>query len=77
VEWLARETGLVLDEIAGVGDAGSDLVFLERVGWAACPANATAGVRARADYVAPRASGRGLLDAIAEVVATNRRASAA
>jgi hypothetical protein len=77
VEWLADETGLRLDEIAGVGDADSDLVFLDRVGFSAAPANATAGVRGRVDYVASRACGDGLLDVIDRIVATNRRASAA
>jgi hydroxymethylpyrimidine pyrophosphatase-like HAD family hydrolase len=77
LDWLAADIGLGLDEIAGVGDADSDLVFLERVGLAACPANATAGVRARAGWIAPRPFGAGLLDVIDRIVATNRHANAA
>lgn len=77
VEWLAEETGLRLDEIAGVGDADSDLVFLDRVGFSAAPANATAGVRARVDHVAASRCGEGLLEIVDRIVATNRRASAA
>ncbi|TAM71966.1 MAG: hypothetical protein EPN50_04370 [Chloroflexota bacterium] len=64
VAWLAAETGLALDEIAGVGDADSDLVFLDRIGLAAAPANATAGVRARVDHVADRPHGQGLVEII-------------
>jgi hydroxymethylpyrimidine pyrophosphatase-like HAD family hydrolase len=77
VDWLAAEIGLQLGEIAGVGDADSDLVFLDRVGFSAAPANATPGVRGRVDYVASRPSGEGLLEVIDRIVATNRAASAA
>jgi hydroxymethylpyrimidine pyrophosphatase-like HAD family hydrolase len=77
VAWLAEETGLGLHEIAGVGDADSDLVFLDRVGFAAAPANATEGVRRSADFVASRRAGAGLLEVIDRIVASNRRASAA
>jgi hydroxymethylpyrimidine pyrophosphatase-like HAD family hydrolase len=77
VAWLADEPGIALDEMAGVGDADSDLVFLDRVGFAAGPSNATAGVRARADYVADRSFGDGLLEIIERIVAANRRATAA
>jgi hydroxymethylpyrimidine pyrophosphatase-like HAD family hydrolase len=77
VLWLASETGIGLDEIAGVGDADSDLVFLDRVGFAGAPANATEGVRRRADFVASTSAGAGLLEVIDRIVATNRRASEA
>jgi hydroxymethylpyrimidine pyrophosphatase-like HAD family hydrolase len=77
VAWLAERIGLRPDEMAGVGDADSDLVFLERVGLAAAPANATPGVRGRARYVSPARYGEGLLDIIDRVVADNRRARVA
>jgi hydroxymethylpyrimidine pyrophosphatase-like HAD family hydrolase len=77
VAWLAGEANLALDELAGVGDADSDLVFLERVGFAAAPANATAGVRAAADYVSAEPFGRGLLDIVDRIASDNRRLSAA
>jgi hydroxymethylpyrimidine pyrophosphatase-like HAD family hydrolase len=77
VEWLADETGIALDEMAGVGDADSDLVFLDRVGFAAAPANATPGVRAAVDFVATAPWGRGLLEIVDTITQRNRRLSAA
>jgi len=76
VDWLADETGLALDELAGVGDADADLVFLERTGFAAAPANATPAVRAAVDYVSAEPVGRGLLDIIDRIATANRRAAA-
>jgi len=77
VEWLAAESGLSLDEMAGVGDADSDLVFLDRVGFSAAPANATAEVRARVDHVSARRYGDGLLEIVERIIEANRRTSVA
>lgn len=77
VDWLCSVAGLTPAELAGVGDADSDLVFLGRVGFAAAPANSTVGVRAAVDYVSPLPTGRGLLDVVDRITAANRHASAA
>ncbi len=77
VEWLCSVTGLAPAEVAGVGDADSDLVFLERVGFAAAPANATPGVRAAVDLVASAPWGNGLIEIVDRVAQRNRRLSAA
>jgi hydroxymethylpyrimidine pyrophosphatase-like HAD family hydrolase len=75
VEWLCSEAGLTLDEVAGVGDADADLAFLDKVGFSAGPANATAWVRQAVDYVSPEPEGRGLLDIVDRITAANRRVS--
>jgi hydroxymethylpyrimidine pyrophosphatase-like HAD family hydrolase len=77
VEWLCAEAGLSLDEVAGVGDADADLAFLDKVGFAAAPANATPGVRQAVDYVSAEPTGRGLLDIVDQVTTANRRSTAA
>jgi hydroxymethylpyrimidine pyrophosphatase-like HAD family hydrolase len=77
VEWLCDEAGLSLDEVAGVGDADADLAFLDKVGFAAAPANATRGVRRAVDYVSAESTGRGLLDIVNQVTTANRRSTAA
>jgi hydroxymethylpyrimidine pyrophosphatase-like HAD family hydrolase len=75
VEWLSTDSGLSLDEIAGVGDADSDLVFLDRTGFSAAPSNATPNVRARVDYVSAKPDGNGLLDIVERIVQANRGTS--
>jgi len=62
VRWLSRETGIPLDQIGGIGDSASDLKFLSILGCSAAPANATAEVRARVDYVSPHEDGDGVVD---------------
>lgn len=77
VDWLSSVAGLAPAEIGGVGDADSDLVFLDRVGFAAAPANATAAVRAKVDFVSSAPWGRGLLEIVDRIAHENRRLSAA
>jgi hydroxymethylpyrimidine pyrophosphatase-like HAD family hydrolase len=62
VEWLARETGIPLAHIAGIGDSSGDLPFLRRVGSSAAPANATDDVKRATQYVSPFENGRGVVD---------------
>ena len=76
VEWICAETGITPAEVAGVGDSDADLAFLEKVGFSAAPANATAGARAAVDYVSSEPEGRGLVDIVERVVSANRRIAA-
>jgi HAD superfamily hydrolase (TIGR01484 family) len=62
IEWLARELGVSLTEIAGIGDAPGDLAFLTRIGFSAAPANATDEVKRAVHYVSPFENGRGVVD---------------
>jgi len=72
VKWLASETAIPLTEMVGVGDARSDLAFLDLLGTAAAPANADAEVKARVDYVSPYEYGWGLLDIIEHYTSSGR-----
>jgi HAD superfamily hydrolase (TIGR01484 family) len=68
VQWLAEETGIPLQAMLGVGDAGGDLAFLRVTGRSAAPANAEPVVQAAVEYVSPFRFGRGLLDSVGNVM---------
>jgi hydroxymethylpyrimidine pyrophosphatase-like HAD family hydrolase len=67
VRWLARETGISLSAMAGVGDSESDLKFMRLLGWMAAPANAQASVKQLAHYTSPYEDGPGLVDILARL----------
>jgi hydroxymethylpyrimidine pyrophosphatase-like HAD family hydrolase len=62
VEWLARETGIALSEMGGIGDGPGDLAFMRRVGCSAAPANAAETVRREAQYVSSLEDSRAVVD---------------
>jgi len=61
---LVAATGLVRARLAGIGDTPGDAAIADHVGWFACPANAEAGLKGRADYVSPLPEAAGVLDII-------------
>ena len=67
VRWLARETGIPLHAMAGVGDATGDMAFMQLVGWSAAPANAQAAVKQMAHYTSPYEDGRGFMDILTRI----------
>lgn len=67
VRWLARETGIPLQAMAGVGDATGDIAFMQLVGWSAAPANAHAAVKQMAHYTSPYEDGQGLIDILTQI----------
>ena len=68
VRWLARETGISLQEMAGVGDAQGDMPFMQLLAWAAAPANAHAAVKQMAHYTSAYEDGQGLVDIVARAL---------
>jgi hydroxymethylpyrimidine pyrophosphatase-like HAD family hydrolase len=64
VGWLAKETGIPLAHMGGIGDSNSDLRFLRLVGQSAAPANATTDVKAAVGYVSPYENGDGVVDVL-------------
>ncbi|RMF83936.1 MAG: hypothetical protein D6736_20340 [Nitrospinota bacterium] len=72
VEWLATRTACPLEAMAGVGDTTGDLLFLQRVGFAAAPSNALSQVKAQVDYVSPWPDGRGVVDILKQCIIRNR-----
>jgi hydroxymethylpyrimidine pyrophosphatase-like HAD family hydrolase len=70
VRWLARQSGVPVGDMAGVGDAPNDLTFMRLLGWCAAPANAHAAVKRIASYISPYENGAGLVDILAKVTGT-------
>ena len=63
-----REHGLSREEVAYCGDDWNDLAAMALCGFVACPADAAAAVKARADYVCPQKGGEGAVRGAAEEI---------
>jgi hydroxymethylpyrimidine pyrophosphatase-like HAD family hydrolase len=59
---LLRQLDTKPQQAAAIGDTEGDLPLQAEVGFFACPANATPGVKAVADYVSPYPQIEGMLD---------------
>ena len=68
---LMERTGLKRERLAGIGDTLGDELIRERVAWFACPANAAAEMRERADFVASAAEARGVVEILEMLCETN------
>jgi hydroxymethylpyrimidine pyrophosphatase-like HAD family hydrolase len=53
--------------LAGIGDTLGDLAIRERVGFFACPSNASPELKAHADYISPHPEIDGVLDILAHI----------
>ncbi len=62
VDWLARELPMPTTQMAGIGDAPSDLTFLRRMGRSATVANAMEEVKAAVGYVSAQNNVEGVVD---------------
>jgi hydroxymethylpyrimidine pyrophosphatase-like HAD family hydrolase len=60
--WLADVTDIDFQAVGGVGDSDVDTEFLQLVGYAAAPANATDSVKAAVQYVSAHYTAAGLHD---------------
>jgi 3-deoxy-D-manno-octulosonate 8-phosphate phosphatase (KDO 8-P phosphatase) len=65
---ILRQAGVDDQAVAYMGDDLLDLPVLARVGLSAAPADGAAEVRARVDWVAPSAGGRGAVREMIEMV---------
>ena len=63
-----REHGLSREEVAYCGDDWNDLAAMALCGFVACPADADAAVKVRADYVCPQKGGEGAVRGAAEEI---------
>jgi 3-deoxy-D-manno-octulosonate 8-phosphate phosphatase (KDO 8-P phosphatase) len=68
IEELCAELKVPLAEASYMGDDVNDLAPMQRVGLAACPADAAPEVRAFAHYVAPSRGGFGAVRDVTELV---------
>lgn len=71
-EEILAETGFTPAEIAYMGDDLADLPVLERVGLAACPADAISAVQQRVHYVSSKSGGAGCFRDLAELILQHR-----
>lgn len=71
-EEILAETGLTPADVAYMGDDLADLPVLERVGLAACPADAISTVRERVHYVSSKPGGAGCFRDLAELILQHR-----
>ncbi len=67
-ETILKETGLRPPQTAYMGDDWIDLPILNRVGFAAAPANAVAEVRQRVHYITERSGGRGAVREVCDLI---------
>ena len=67
-ETILKETGLRPPQTAYMGDDWIDLPILNRVGFAAAPANAVAEVRQRVHYTTERSGGRGAVREVCDLI---------
>ena len=65
---LLARSGRLPEEVAFIGDDVNDLPVLARVGLSAAPADATAEVLAKVDFISSRPGGRGAARELAELV---------
>jgi len=65
---IAEETGVLLDEIAYVGDDLIDLPAMVIAGFTCAPANAVYEVKRHVDYVSPVFGGNGVLRDVVELI---------
>ena len=67
-EEILKQTGLRPPQTAYIGDDWMDLPILNRVGFAAAPANAVAEIRQRVHYTAEHCGGRGAVREICDLI---------
>jgi 3-deoxy-D-manno-octulosonate 8-phosphate phosphatase (KDO 8-P phosphatase) len=67
-EAILKETGLRPPQTAYMGDDWVDLPILNRVGFAASPANGVPEIRQRAHFVTERSGGRGAVREVCDLI---------
>jgi len=67
-EQIKKKLSLSDGEIAYMGDDEPDIPVLNKVAFAACPANATTVVRRQADYVCRNRGGEGAVREVVELI---------
>lgn len=68
VKEIAKKRGLLLSEIAFIGDDVNDLECMSHCGFCACPADAVSEVRNHVDYICRRQGGQGAFREVADMI---------
>jgi hydroxymethylpyrimidine pyrophosphatase-like HAD family hydrolase len=69
IQRVIQRFGLDPARLAGIGDTTSDLAIRDHVAWFACPANAAAELKTRADRVAAAPECAGVAEILDELAA--------
>jgi HAD superfamily hydrolase (TIGR01484 family) len=64
VRFLSEATNIPLSAMVGIGDSAGDLPMLAEVGHPCAPANADDSVKAKAQYVSPHRTTKGVIDIV-------------
>lgn len=72
VRKVIRDLGLSFHDVLALGDAENDLEFFAACGWTACPGDAMALLRERADWVFPGENGASVAGAITGPILSGR-----
>jgi HAD superfamily hydrolase (TIGR01484 family) len=72
IDWLAEHTGISHEEMAGMGDARTDLPFLTKVGFPFAPADAHSDVKAICKLISERPDAEAALELLDCVIEHNR-----
>lgn len=62
IDRLVAMMGLDPNRLAGIGDTPADAAIADRVAYFCCPANASPGIKPRANYISPHEEAKGVLD---------------
>lgn len=65
---LAEEIGIIIDEIAFIGDDLNDISAIEIVGFSACPSNSIKYVKEKVDYICKSEGGNGAVREVVELI---------
>ncbi|MHA1341765.1 MAG: HAD hydrolase family protein [Promethearchaeota archaeon] len=72
LELAAKYSGLMLKEVAAVGDSEGDKKALDITGFSAVPKNAAESLKETADYVSPYSYQKGTMDIIKKIIQSNK-----
>ena len=67
-EQLEKRLGVGNEEVGYIGDDYIDLLVMQRLGFAACPADAVEEVKEAAHYITPSTSGKGVVRDVARFI---------
>jgi len=73
LEEICTQTKLTFENIAFIGDDVNDLAILKKVGFAACPKDASDEVKELAHYICKKNGGKGAYREIADLILKNHK----
>ncbi len=71
-EEVKRKLGVADVQVAYIGDDEADISVMQKVGFSACPFNAVALVRKKADFVCENRGGEGAVREVADLILASR-----